>query len=266
MTEEDLQITIGGRTYHLGCLPRLLHPGAVFPILGSDPERPDVRLIPRSEWSEVDHSHLVPEILDQDGTGACNAFASIQALHVLRCQAGLPYIKLSPGNLYGRINGGRDAGSLLSDAIAVLEREGVCTAQTVPELEWRQARWPAGWGSEAKRFRVQEAWDCPRFEHIASAILLGFPVNLGVFVGSNFRVGEDGWLADYRRGGGGHALCGIGLRYHSRRKTWGIRVANSWGRDWGEGGFAVVPESYFAAAPFTDGWAVRGIVDPSGPE
>lgn len=249
---------------HLGCLPRRAPVGSVYPVLGSDLERSSISLIPRDQWAEVDFSHLVPEILDQDGTNACNAFSSIQALHVLRSEAGLPHVRLSPGNLYGRINGGVDGGSYLSDAIEALEKEGVCTAETVSELEWRQRRWPSSWKDEAKKFRILEAWDCPTFEHLASALLLGFPVNLGVFVGSNFRVQDDGWLADYRRGGGGHAMCGVGLCYHSQRKTWGIKVANSWGTWWGQDGFGVVPESYFRSGAFADGWAVRGAVDPTG--
>ncbi|HOV61668.1 MAG TPA: C1 family peptidase [Candidatus Hydrogenedentes bacterium] len=259
-----LTVTIEGREYHLGCHPRLLHPGAVYPILGSDPARPEIRLIPRDEWAEIDLSHLVPEVLDQDGTNACNAFAAVQTLHVLRFEAGLPHVPLSPGNLYGRINGGVDGGSVLSDAIQALEKEGVCTAATVPELQWRQRSWPATWKEEAKKFRILEAFDCPSFDHLASAILLGFPVNLGILVGWKFKVQADGWLADYRGGGGGHAMCGVGLLYHRTRQTWGVKVVNSWGKDWGQGGFAVVPESYFGSSPFVDGWAVRGVVDPQG--
>jgi len=241
-----------------------MHPGSVYPVLGSQPERPEIKLIPRKDWAEVDLSHFVAEIMDQDGQGACNAFASVQALHVLRSIAGLPYVKLSPGNLYGRINGGRDAGSVLSDAIKTLEDEGVCTAATVPELQWRQRNWPPTWNEEAKKFRILEAWDCPSFDHLATAILLGFPVNLGILVGNNFNPGSDGWVPDYRGGGGGHAMCGIGLAFSRERNTWGIKVANSWGRRWGAGGFGIVPESYFKRTPFTDGWAIRGVVDPQG--
>lgn len=259
-----MTVTIDGREYHLGCHPRLLHPGAIYPVLGSELGRSEIRLIPREEWAEIDFSHLVPAVLDQDGTNACNAFAAVQTLHVLRSEAGLPFVRLSPGNLYGRINGGVDGGSYLSDAIKALEKDGVCTAATVPEMEWRQRRWASGWKDEAKKFRILEAWDCPSFEHLASALLLGFPVNLGILVGWNFRVQADGWLADYRGGGGGHAMCGVGLLYHRERKTWGIKVVNSWGPQWGQNGFAVVPESYFRTSAFADGWAVRGIVDPQG--
>lgn len=256
-------IQVNGEQRPLGCLPRTCKPGELYPIFGEQAERSRVRLIPRSEWKPIDFSHLVPRILDQDGQGACNAFASVQSLHVLRGEAGLPYVELSAGNLYGRINGGADRGSLISDAIQELEKNGVCPAAIVPQLEWRPSRWPSSWRDQAKRFRVLEAWDCPTFDHLASAIQLGFPVNLGVLVGDRFNPDSDGWLPDYRRGGGGHAMCGVGLVYGERR-GWGIKVANSWGERWGVKGFGILPESYFKSTPFTDAWAVRGLVDPVG--
>ena len=256
-------VVIDGQRWFLGCLPRVAKPGEVFPVFGQQADRPDVRIIPRSQWQPIDFSHLVPKILDQDGQGACNAFASVQALHVLRNAAGLPFVELSAGNLYGRINGGVDRGSVISDAIMELEKNGVCPASIVPQLEWRPSRWPSSWRSEAKKFRVLEAWDCPTFDHLASAIQLGFPVNLGVLVGNNFRPDSTGWVPDYRCGGGGHAMCGLGLVFDQKR-GWGIKVANSWGTSWGLNGFAVIPESYFKSSPFTDAWAVRGLVDPVG--
>jgi len=255
-------INIGGHEYHLGCLPRVSSPGEIYPVFGGDDKS---RLIPRDQWQQVDFSFFVPEILDQDGTGACNAFASIQAMHTVRAIEGLPYVRLSPGNLYGRINGGRDSGSLLSDAIAELESRGVCEASIVPELDWRPSHWPKNWADSARRFRILEAWDCPSFDHIASAIQSGFPVNLGIFVGNNFNPRDDGWLPEYRGGGGGHAMCGVGVVSRSAGE-WGIKVANSWGAQWGKSGFGIIPESYFRNTPFTDAWAVRVSIDPSGDE
>lgn len=252
-----------GKTYRLGRLPRKSGRGEVYPVFG---ERGKTRLWPRDEWKPIDFGHCVPEVLDQDGQNACCAFASVQAVHVARAIAGAPYVRLSAGNLYGRINGGSDTGAVLGDAIKALEVIGVCRASIIDMYTWRQSRWPADWKKDAPRFRVLEAWDCPSFDHVASAILCGFPVCLGVFVGRNFRVQSDGWLADYTGGGGGHAMCGIGLACHESRKTWGVAVVNSWGKDWGVNGMAIVPESYFKYSPFTDAWAVRVVVDPEGAE
>lgn len=263
MILREHSIVDNGHEYFLGCLPRKAEVGALFPVLEANPRTP---LIPRSQWKPIDFSHFVPKILDQDGIGACNAFAAVQAMHVIRSQAGLPFVELSAGNLYGRINGGVDRGSTLGDAIQALMDTGVCKASTVPQLQWRRTSWPSSWKEEAKRFRILEAYDCPTFEHIASAILYGFPVDFGIFVGGRFRPDpQTGWLPDYVGGGGGHAMCGVGLAYDDRR-GWGIVTANSWGERWGKGGFCIVPESYFRRNVFADAWAVRGVVDPTGPE
>lgn len=257
-------ITIDGRQYFLGRLPRRAGVGKAFTVFGAK-DQDQTKLIPRDQWAPIDFHHMVPKILDQDGQGACNAFASVQAVHVIRQQEGLPFVELSAGNLYGRINGGRDAGSVLSDALAELKEKGVCKAATVPHLQWRRTNWPPNWQDEAKRFRILEAYDCPTFDHIASALLAGFPVNIGILVGGNFSPDPiTGWIPDYRGGGGGHALCAVGLLKKS--DTWGVMVANSWGREWGLSGFGIVPESYFRRTPFADAWAVRGVIDPTGEE
>ena len=257
----SIQAVIAGETRYLGCLPRRHPPGVVYPVFG---ERGPARILPRSEWQPCDYSYFITRVLDQDGQGACNAFASVQALHFLRAQMGLPYVELSAGNLYGRINGGRDQGSLLSDSIRELEQRGVCRAELVPHLVWQPSRWPPGWEQDAQRFRVTEAWDCPTFEHIASAIQLGFAVNIGILIGRNFDPGPDGWVPDRQGAAGGHAMCVVGL--DRRGSTWGVRVVNSWGPNWGKNGFAIIPESYFRNTVWTDGWAVRVAVDPEGPE
>lgn len=249
-------VVIDGREYFLGCLERVVAPGTVYPVFG---ERPYTVLIPRQQWRPIDMAPYVPEVLDQQRTNACNAFASVQCLHVLRNIAGFRYVKLSAGSLYGQINGGRDAGSYLSDAIQALDKTGVCDTATVPELEWHVRHWPPNWKENAKKYRVLEAWDCPTFDHIGSALQLGFLVNVGILVGNNFTPDGDGWVPDYRGGGGGHALCAVGMTY-KQGKGWGVKIVNSWGANWGVNGYAIIPESYFRASPFTDAWAVRGVV------
>lgn len=255
-------IVVDGVERKLGCLPRRVPVGSVFPVFDS----PRTPIIPRKEWRPVDWSHFVDQVLDQDGTAACNAFASVQCMHVLRRMNGLPFVLLSAGNLYGRINNGRDEGSYLSDSLLELQTNGVCRASIVPMLEWRQHRWPPEWKADAIKFRAVEVYDCPSFDHLVSAILQGFVVNLGIMVGNNFTVQPDGWLRDYTGGYGGHAMCGVGVDFHPTRHVWGIKVVNSWGDNWGREGFAIVPESYFKSNWFQDGWAIRVVVDPEGSE
>ena len=157
-----------------------------------------------------------------------------------------------------------DAGSYLSDAIAELLKNGVCRADLVPELQWRQRNWPSNWKEDARKFKALEAWDCPTFDHIASALQYGFPCDIGVNFSGTFDTNSDGWVP-YRPARGGHAMCAVGLIYHDKY-GWGVKVANSWGKNWGVNGFGILPEEFFTKSVFSDGWAVRGVVDPEGEE
>src|SRR5262245_32811573 len=78
-------------------------------VYGDIPETP---MIQRAQWTEVTLEEFLPEVHDQDGVGACNCFATITCAEGCRNMQGLPPIALSPGWLYGRINGGHDNGSM----------------------------------------------------------------------------------------------------------------------------------------------------------
>lgn len=195
------------------------------------------------------------------GVHNCVGFSSIQGLMMCREMIGLKRVLLSAGNLYGRINGGRDAGAMIGDALTELMARGACTAATVPQLSWQPRTWPSGWQTEAKKYVVIEAYHCPTFEHLVSALLHGFISVYGIMVGQNFSTDKNGWVHDYRGGGGGHALCGIGVAIDSNGKV-GIETANSWTTTWGDQGFGIVPESYFRGT-FDDFFALRAVVIPS---
>ena len=226
---------------------------------GSEPKVP---LIPRAEWKPVDLSTFLPDVKDQDGVGACNAFATVTAAEACRAQQGLPYRRLSPGYLYGNINGQRDDGSLLEDGLEWMTTKGTCLASTVPELAWKKSQWPAKAGVEAADFVVLEAYVCPNFDAIASALQQGFFIVEGLAWYDNFEPDADGWLPARGRGNwGGHALCGFGLA--KRGSVWGVSTRNSWGERWGKGGDCVIPEGLFDNR-IGGFWAVRSMKQVDG--
>lgn len=224
------------------------------------------KVLPRSQWKPIDLSAYTSPVKDQDGVGACNAFATINAAEACRRMAGLPFVKLSTGYLYGSINGQQDRGSMLEDALDWMLQNGTCLASTVPELAWRRGQWPASAATEAKAYRFLEAWTCPTFDHLASAIQMGFFLDLGIMWG-NYRPDSEGWLTG-GGGGGGHAILGCGLVERSGR--WGLLMKNSWGK-WGlakngdDYGYAVIPEEMFRG-PVGGWWAVRSMTDEGAGE
>ncbi len=216
---------------------------------------PQVPLIERSSWKKVDLSAFLPAVKDQDGIGACNAFATIEATEAARKQAGLKYVRLSPGYLYGNINGGSDSGSLLEDGLSWMMDHGTCSTATVPDLDWRHR--PASAATEAKSYKVVEAYVCPDFDAMASALQQGFFIVEGLMWYDNFNPDRDGWLPARGAGGvGGHALCGYGLV--QRNGVWGIMTRNSWGPSWGVGGNCVIPETLFGQQ-IGGFWAIRSV-------
>lgn len=261
LTPEDFVAAIGGAPHHraMGNLPPP-ESGRKYQWKRFG-DSPNTRVFPRSEWRPVDLSVYLPGVKDQDGIGACNAFATISAVEAARAQAGLPYVRLSCGWLYGRINGGRDQGSMLEDGLAWMVGHGSCTATLVGDLDWRKN--PAAADDEAKDYRVVEAYLCPSFDHIASALQQGFLIIEGLMWYDSFKADRDGWLPSRGSGGGGgHALCGYGLA--QRNGVWGIRTRNSWGESWGVAGNCVIPEPLFGRE-IGGYWAVRSVVQtPTG--
>jgi len=245
----------GNEMRKLGCLPTDPVMLAEFKQL-----REFVDIIPRDKWEPRDNRHLVRRIFDQNGIGSCASEATVQAVESCRALAGLDNVFLSPGNLYGRVNGGSDHGSTLGMNLKEITTRGVCTEALVPHIDWQNWNAP-GWLEEAAKYRALELYaaDNGDFDACISAILCGYTAVFGIMVGKNFYPDAEGWVPDYVSGTGGHGLIGIGVGY--RNGVWGVQTANSWGSNWGWGGFLYLPESYFKTYS-EDAFCLRAVVDP----
>ncbi len=228
-------------------------------VYGDTPETP---MLTRDQWKPCSLAQWTPPIKDQDGIGACNAFDTVSVIEACRAQEGLEYVKLSPGYLYGNINGQQDNGSMLEDALQWMISHGTVPALLVGELDWRQSQWPNTAAEAAKPFRMVEAYWCPTFDHLASALQQGFFVSDGVDWYPNFTPDGDGWLPAAGRGrSGGHALMRDGLAF--RNGKWGADGPNSWGTSWGAQGRMVMPESIHSTG-IGGWWAIRGTIEGGG--
>lgn len=216
---------------------------------------PNVPLIPRAQWKPVNLGTFLPPVHDQDGRGQCNCSATCTSMECARAQAGLPYIYLSAGDLYSRINGGSDRGSLLEDGLAEMMQNGVCSVTLVPYVWDGRKHNDAAVVAERKLYTVTEAYICTGFDGMASALQQGFVIIEGLMWGNNYKPDRDGWLTP-GGGGGGHALCGYGLE--QRNGVWGIRTRNSWSEKWGIAGDCIIPEGCFGRA-IGGYWAIRAV-------
>ena len=257
-------LVIDGQKRSLGLKPRLSKVGSKFAVFGmeADSTGSTPKVMPRDKWYEFDFKRHVKQIKDQNGVGACNAFAATSTFEICRVMRGLPWVECWPGELYGRINGGRDQGSMLEDALEQLQSAGVMPRPpNSAQYAWKSR--PSDWKTQAAPYRAVDIFECPTFDHIASALLQGYVLDFGVMVGNNFAAGQDAWVPEYPSGGvGGHAMCAVGLasRLRNGKTQWGLVTLNSWG-NWGDGGYCVVPETYFKGNQIGGHFAVRTVVD-----
>jgi len=255
-------------TGHERYLGNLIHQGPPRLMWRTFGDAPEARIIPRSEWDSLvpdeddEYSPYLPPVHDQDGIGMCNASATVAAMEYQRALQGLDYVALSGGDLYGRINGGFDSGSMLEDGLAESMRGGVCSTAECKYLDWRQGRRGSSEQTEArKRFRVLEAWLCPSFDACYSAVLQGFSLISGIMWRRNYEPDSKGWLPNGGSGGGGHAV--MGYKPTRRGKQYGIWHQNSWSAGWGRNGRCVFPEAVYGG-PVGGWWAVRQVVTEQG--
>jgi len=241
---EDLTIFDGGKVRRLGCFPRVSQVGD-WPCVGQ-PDAP--QLISRESWGRYAGKRLDQfawMVKDQGSQNSCTAASTQGAVMLAREFAGLDRVELSQAVPYGLGNGGRDRGMAIDTALRIMQDTGTVPVKIVKQYDWKgysRRTWPENWRETAKSYRILEAWDCPTHEHLVSAVFRGFPVVFGVY-----------WSL-----GGGHAIVATGWE---NGKT---RILNSWGEDWGEGGFGWLPDSQCERGIESfGGWALRVVTDPT---
>jgi hypothetical protein len=226
-----------------GCLPRTSKVGekSHFPVAGTVENCP---ILPRSAWSDCSIRHKAWTVIDQNPQSSCCPSATSGATMILREIAGEKRILLSQGSLYGQINGGRDAGANIEDALEAMMSVGICPASKIDPQDWQGRDWPSDWKTTAKCFRILEAFDCPTFDAVASAVQLSMPVVFGVF-----------WS------GGGHAITAVGLK--NIDGVWNLEFLNSWGADWGDHGFGFLTEKQCSGIKSFGAFAIRSVTIPN---
>jgi len=225
-----------------------------WPVMAGPDGSPDP--IPQADWKPVDLSPLVLSIEDQNGVGMCAASGTANTASISRAIAGLGYVKLSAGDLYNRVCGGTDRGSLPEDCLSELLNEGIAPVSVNPYLSWRSTRATA---ADRAPFKGLEAWRCPTASHVATALQMGFPVLIGYLHHDRDEVDRDGWLSNPRGGAGGHAVCAVGLV--QRNGQWGIKYENSWTAQWGVNGFGILPLARVEeGCRMFQAWALRSVV------
>jgi len=190
-----------------------------------------VKLIPESEWKDVIRSHFDGRFnLNQKQTSGCVGYSDAAAEMKQRYSIGLPLERLSGAFSYDHINGGRDAGAMITDSMRASAKNGYCLESEYPTPRFNVNQIPELTKKSALTRQPRKAYTISSDEELFSAIMLGLFPQFGINVGgnfNNFRNGVAGWNGGYAN----HSVHGCGMK--KINGVWCLEIDNTWGTAWG---------------------------------
>ncbi len=138
-----------------------------------------------------------------------------------------------------------DNGSTLEAGQQVAEKIGFCLESTVPypSMHTYTNKIPneAKAKAEAAQYRIAKSAQCQTYDDVFEWISKGFGgVQLGI-AWPNSWMNNNGTIESFSPGGGGHAIAFVGyLKDKASDGRNRLILANSWGKDWGDGGYSIV--------------------------
>jgi fibronectin type 3 domain-containing protein len=205
--------------------------------------------------AHVDLSARMPTPGHQGAIGSCGAWAAAYALRSYQENvergwgADAPSELFSPSFLYNLFSDGEDRGSHFPGLFALLQKRGCATLATMPYTEDVSVRPSDEALREAATYRIvsYSRLDPSKLEAIRAVLAGGQPVVFGAMVYEDF-LHYDGGI--YTRGTheeyGRHGMILTG--YDDRRGA--VKLMNSWGTGWGEGGYAWMSYETFRETAF----------------
>ena len=216
--------------------------------------------------TSMDLSSMMPDVKDQGTQGACLAFSLTSIFEYLYKKKTGEDIDLSEQFLYynARERAGQteeDCGSVLNFAVESLAEKGICT-----EEKWQYGRAETTYNIRPSAEAYEDALDrklagaknvALDVDAIRSALSDGHPVVFSTKLYDSFGKGVAGFvsmptaeersLADESINRN-HAMVICGYNDDARA----FKVRNSWGTDFGNGGYVMMPYSYITDATLTN--------------
>jgi hypothetical protein len=214
---------------------------------------------------------FAPPQRNQSKYGSCVGQATVNAFATAKKKSA-PTDKfdlLSATFVYGHINGNRDQGARVGDAVLAITEVGTCFDKQVPTDMIYKSQFPKAAFDTAKRFRALEAYKLKSFEDLCTALSLGVPCVSGIAVGQNFTRGilkANGVAPMPDTIVGGHAMAHLGLKKIDGKFS--VDTYNSWGASWGMNGWCYLQKEHWSPGfgfPF-DAFAIYSVIDDSQDE
>lgn len=221
---------------------------------------------PKKLPSKVDLRASCPPVEDQGQLGSCTANALVGNLEFLEKKAGHTVTDLSRLFIYynerameGTI--GEDAGAAIRDGVKSLVKLGVCSEKIWPYNIAKFTQKPSRTCfRQAADHQVTSYHRILSLQEMRQCLAEGYPFVFGFTVYTAFEsaaVAKSGKLnlpKSREKVLGGHAVCAVGYNNSTKR----ILVRNSWGADWGKGGYFTMPYDYISDDNLADDfWTIR---------
>jgi C1A family cysteine protease len=235
------------------------------------PDHRDIRYsavyrIPKKLPQKTDLRLQCPPIEDQGELGSCTAHALTGALEVLEKKDGLPVVQFSRLFVYYNERAiehtiAQDSGAMLRDGIKSLVKKGACSEMKWPYIIARYTVKPGtACFKEGLDHQITAYQRIDTVDQMRACLAEGFPFVFGFTVYESFqtqavaRTGTVSMPNRRERVLGGHAVLAVG--YNDAQKRFVVR--NSWGPDWGMGGYFTIPYNYLASRDLSDDfWTIR---------
>ncbi|MBF0511534.1 MAG: C1 family peptidase [Candidatus Omnitrophica bacterium] len=240
-------------------------------IYGWIPDRPDHRdylyrsiLLKVKLPSEVNLRKGCSAVENQGRLGSCTANALAGHLQFLENMNHEAYWDVSRLFIYyneraleGTVD--YDAGAMLRDGIKALAKDGVCKETSWPyDIEKFTCKPPVKCYQEALKRRISSYHRLQTLDEMLNCLAEGFPFVFGFTVYESFetlKVARTGIVPMPKKSErvlGGHAVMAAGYSQKTKR----LIVRNSWGQEWGQGGYFTMPYAYLEALA-NDFWTIR---------
>lgn len=216
----------------------------------------------------VDLRAQCPAIYDQGQLGSCTANAIAGAIEFDQRKQQLAQT-FTPSRLFIYYNErvmensvDSDSGAQIRDGIKSVGAQGVCAETLWPYIEDQFATRPS-----SPCYKIAKTHPAVSYARLAQdlsqlkgCLAAGYPFVLGITVYESFESDDTAHFGvvpmpdDSETALGGHAVMAAGYDDSSQR----FLVRNSWGSDWGMGGYFTIPYAYLSDENLaSDFWTIR---------
>jgi len=208
-----------------------------------------------------------PPVYDQGDLGSCTANAIGAAIEFDQIKQKLAattpsrlFIYYNEREIEGTVS--TDSGAQIRDGIKTVASDGACPEAMWPYVEQSFAEQPTLQCYQYAKLHpaVQYARVGQNAMQLKSCLASGYPFVFGFTVYENFEgddVAKSGVVqmpGDGESVVGGHAVMAVGYDDKSQR----FLARNSWGPDWGMGGYFTIPYAYLTDSDLADDfWVIR---------